>query len=101
MFGLTVFQWVCIGLAVVVLLPTLVGNANVLGWLKSALSWFNRPLGTATTTTTTTAAALDDEADFKALKRLRERFVVKKCKEGLAAVDVATTHFFHGHGGEE
>lgn len=40
--------------------------------------------------------ATDDAADFAALARLRKRFEAAKCKEGLAACDVALTHFFHG-----
>lgn len=100
MFGLQPFSLVCIGLAVLVLLPTVIGNAKVWGGLKSAASWFSRPIGT-TTTTEEKALPLDDDADFKALKRLRDRFTIKKCKDGIAAVDVATTHFWHGTGGNE
>ncbi len=48
------------------------------------------PIGIAT------VAIDEDTLDFQALKRLQARFRRQNCKEGQAAVDTCSAHFFHG-----
>lgn len=66
---------------------------NLSGMLSGVMSLLARlrPSGTAVPA----VASVDNAKDFEALERLQARFERNRCKEGLAAVDVCLTHFFH------
>lgn len=89
MLGLSVLQWIVIGVAAVVLL--LIWGKPLLAWLGS----FKLPAAAQDD-----APKLDDDAlDLQAFRRLQARFVRLKCKEGQDAMETAGTHFLHGVGG--
>ena len=81
-------------LCYVVLGPSL----NLSGMFASVKAAASRLVPSGATSTPAAVAANDNAQDFAALERLQARFERNKCKEGLAAVDVCLTHFFHREG---
>lgn len=100
MFGLQPFSLVCIGLAILVLLPSLLGNAKVLGGLKSAGSWFFKGTTGGTATTTKEKAPLDRREVLTNLDAAFTWFDTAKCQEGMKAVKTAISHAYEHREGE-
>ena len=70
-------------------LPALqTGGTGVLAWFKT------KPVTTDPDAGTDTGGD-PDVLDFKAAKRLRERFKKLHCDEGLQAMQTVFEHFFH------
>jgi hypothetical protein len=67
------------------------------GWIFEQFAKVKLP--SAPAPTPIAAPVIDeDAAEFQSLHKLRKRFERNKCKEGIQAVDVCLTHFFHSEG---